>query len=93
MVDINYPYFGGSFSNQKIKEYNLDKLIYEEITVYDLLNLKGILNNVLKFIQKNLEKVKELRDAAQKFTNPDPVSIRNKAHELITEADCEVLEQ
>ena len=67
-VDINYPYFGGSFSNQQIKD-ELDKVNLEVI---------GITPEIY---------TKEFRKGA--FTNPDP-GIRNKAHELITEA-CEAV--
>ncbi len=64
VVDINYPYFGGNFTNEEIKA-SLDKVN---------LNVIGITPEIY---------TKEFRKGA--FTNPDP-GIRNRAHELITEA-------
>ena len=68
VVDINFPYFGGSFSNQQIKN---------ELHEVDLDGI-GITPEIY---------TKEFRKGA--FTNPDP-GIRNRAHELITEA-CEAV--
>ena len=68
VVDINYPYFGGNFTNEEIKA-SLDKVD---------LNVIGITPEIY---------TKEFRKGA--FTNPDP-GIRNRAHELITQA-CEAV--
>ena len=68
VVDINYPYFGGNYTNEEIKA-SLDKVN---------LNVIGITPEIY---------TKEFRKGA--FTNPD-VGIRNRAHELITEA-CEAV--
>ena len=67
-VDINYPYFGGEFSNEQIKKA-LDKAGLKVI---------GITPEIY---------TREFSKGA--FTNPDP-GVRNRAHELITEA-CEAV--
>lgn len=64
VVDINYPFFGGEFSNAQIKTA-LDR---------NKLSVIGITPEIY---------TREFRKGA--FTNPDP-GIRQRAHELITEA-------
>jgi len=64
VVDINYPFFGGEFSNAEIKTA-LER---------NKLGVIGITPEIY---------TREFRKGA--FTNPDP-GIRQRAHELITEA-------
>jgi xylose isomerase len=64
VVDINYPFFGGEFSNAQIKTA-LER---------NRLGVIGITPEIY---------TREFRKGA--FTNPDP-GIRQRAHELITEA-------
>lgn len=64
VVDINYPFFGGEFSNAQIKTA-LER---------NKLGVIGITPEIY---------TREFRKGA--FTNPDP-GIRQRAHELITEA-------
>jgi xylose isomerase len=64
VVDINYPFFGGEFSDAEIKQA-LDR---------NKLGVIGITPEIY---------TREFRKGA--FTNPDP-GIRQRAHELITEA-------